>query len=198
MNEIFSFRKELNFKKIIVFLLLITILICITIWKTYNFINQKKAAELEAANPNAIFYDENKSISLELSKKYKFIQYKPTNNYLLELRNENNLNIFISKENLLENQKFSEVVSADMKSYIKEFNQTSDFSSIKEFIINNSVAYTYSFQYLDQNTKVAYYLQNVWIQHNDKYYIIDIEFPLAKLNDNTQIINDVLYSLVIY
>lgn len=159
--------------------------------------NSNIVVENNPEGPNSIFYGNNKSISLELSKDYGFKQYKPSNNYLLELRNENNLNIFITEENFIENKTLFEVVSADIKAYIENFNQYSNLSNLTEFDRGGKPAYTYSFHYLDKNTNVAYYLQSMWIEYNNKYYIIDIEFPLDSLSENSKIINDILNSLII-
>lgn len=197
MNEIFSFRKELNIKKIMIVVFIIVLIIGIIVWKLSSSIEQKEEQKIEDANPNTIFYSENQNISLELSKTYNFIQYFPTNNYLLELRNEDNLNIFISEENALENQTLSEIVSADQTAYLSNFDKHSNLSSVTEFDRNGNPAYTYSFHYLDSKTKTAYYLQTIWIELGEKYYILDIEFPLSTLNENSKIINDVLNSLTI-
>ena len=58
-------------------------------------------------------------------------------------------------------------------------------------------AYTYSFHYLDSQTNTGYYLQTIWIENNNKYYILDVEFPVKTLNENSKIINDILNSIVI-
>lgn len=201
MNEIFSFRKELNIKKIIILILIIPLIIGIVIWKLSPSIEekveQKIEKKIEDENPNTIFYSENKNISLELSKTYNFTQYFPTNNYQLELRNENNLNIFISEEKKLENQVLSEIVSADQAAYISNFDKYSNLSSVSEFDRNGNLAYTYCFHYLDSKTKTAYYLQTIWLETNENYYILDIEFPLDTLSENSKIINEILNSLTI-
>ena len=97
MHEIFSFRKELNIKKIVIISLItiasISLLVYLLFPKTKETIEKIE----EKNSPNAIFYSENKTISLELPKTYNFNQYTPTNNYIFELRNTDNLNIFISE-----------------------------------------------------------------------------------------------------
>ena len=197
MNEVFSFRKELNIKKIIIVILIIALIVGIVIWKHSSSTEQKENQKVEDTNPNTTFYSENQNISLELSKDYNFTQYFPANNYLLELRNNDNLNIFISEENVLENKNLSEIVSADQAAYLSNFDKYSNLSSVTEFDRNGKPAYTYSFHYLDSKTKTAYYLQTIWIESGEKYYILDIEFPLNSLSENSKIINDVLNSLTI-
>lgn len=197
MNEVFEFRKELNIKKIIIAILIIALIIGIVVWKYSSSTEQKENPKVDDTNPNTIFYSENQNISLELSKDYNFTQYYPTNNYLLELRNDANLNIFISEENVFENKNLSEIVSADQTAYLSNFDKHSNLSSVTEFDRNGKPAYTYSFHYLDSKTKTAYYLQTIWIDSGEKYYILDIEFPLDSLSENSKIINDVLNSLTI-
>lgn len=197
MHEIFSFRKELNIKKIAILAIIIVLIIGIVIWKLFPPVKKTIEEKVEDSNPIASFSSQNGNINLDLSKEYNFTQYYPINNYLLELRNEDNLNIFIAEGGKIQNQVFSEVVSADQTAYIANFNKYSNLSSVSEFNLSGSLAYTYSFHYLDTKTKIAYYLQTIWIEKNDKYYIIDIEFPLDSLNENSKIINDVLNSLTI-
>lgn len=197
MNEIFEFRRELNIKKIMILVLIILIILGIVLWNSLSPSENKDVQNVISENPNTTFYSENKKIELTLSNTYNFTQYKPTNNYLLEIRNENNLNIFISEENLLEGKSLSDIVSADLKTYVSEFNNSSNVSNVSEFDRGGTPAYTYSFHYLDSKTKTAYYLQTIWLENNNNYYILDIEFPLSSLNENSKIINDVLNSIVI-
>lgn len=204
MNKIFEFRKELNIKKIIIAILIFIVVVVIftVLYLKLSSNNSANSNNLQnpiinSENPNSIFYSSNKVLSLELSKDYGFKQYKPSGNYLLELRNEKNLNIFISEEKVIENTTLFDVVSADIKAYIEGFNQYSNLSNITEFDRGGKPSYTYSFHYLDNNTKTAFYFQSMWIEYNNKYYIIDIEFPLNTLNENSKIINDILNSLII-
>lgn len=197
MNEIFSFRKELNIKKIIIIILIIIIFIGILIWLLLPSAKETIEKIEENENPNNIFYSENKIISIELPKTYNFTQYIPTNNYIFEIRNENNLNIFISETEKVQNQTLLDIVTADQTAYISNFNKHSNQSNISEFNTNGFNAYSYSFHYLDSKTKVAYYLQTIWLEKNEKYYILDIEFPLDSLTENSKIINDVLNTLTI-
>ncbi len=197
MQEIFSFRKELNIKKIIIIILIVAIIIGLLIWLLLPPAKETIEKIEEKDNPNTVFYSKNKIISLELPKTYNFTQYTPANNYIFELRNTDNLNIFISEVEKIQNKSLSEVISADQTAYIANFNKYSNQSNISEFNLGGSNAYSYSFHYLDTETKIAYYLQTIWLEKNDKYYILDIEFPLDSLSENSKIINDVLNSIII-
>ena len=136
MHEIFEFRKELNIKKIIIVVLIFFIIITIICLKLF-FPSEKSlqtSQKNNAKNTNySIFYSNNKKVSLNLSNDYNFIQYAPTNNYILELRNANNLGIFISEEKLIEDHTLSEVVTLDLDSYISQFNNSTNISNISEF-----------------------------------------------------------------
>lgn len=198
MNEIFSFHRELNIKKILFVSILILLILIFIINAILELIQARKEKKLEEASPNSIFYDDNNSISLELSKQYGLTQYTSTEDYLIELRSENNLDIFISCKQLLKNRSLYDIAYADSLSYKEEFNNYSNLSEIKEFTQNDSLAYTYSLHYLDSRTKTTFYLQVIWIECENAYYIIDIEFPLDDLNNYTNIINETLDSFIIY
>lgn len=197
MNQIFEFRKELNIKKILIVLLIIFIITGIILWKVFSPSEESSSVKIKDEVTESKFYSKNKNFSLTLSSSYNFVQFDPAESHILELRNENNLNIFVAEENLLQNLTLAELVEADLKSFVAQFEKSSDISNVTEFDRGGKPAYTYSFHYLDSNTKTAYYLQTIWIEYNDRYYIIDIEFPLNSLNENSKIINDVLNSIVI-
>lgn len=190
MHEIFSFRKELNFKKIIIVVLLIIFIIAAFLFFFFHKKNIERQIEIEESNPFQTFTSTDNSLDLKIKKTYGFAQYASKNNYILELRTENNLNVFLSSQDLIPNKDLFEVVSADIQAYIEEFNNYSNLSEVKEFESNGKKACTYSFHYLD--AKTVYYLQVVWIEYNGKYYIFDIEFPLDSLSENSQIINVVI------
>lgn len=197
MNEIFQFRKELNIKKIIIVALIVFVILGLILWKAFSPSKESAPTNIKDESTESTFYCKNKMLSLTLSNSYNFTQYTPESNYILELRNANNLNIFITEENLLPNLNLSELVEADLNSYVAQFEKSSNISNVSEFDRGEKKAYTYSFHYLDTSTKTAFYLQTIWLEYNNKYYIIDIEFPLNSLNENSKIINEVLNSIVI-
>ncbi len=189
MNELFEFHKELNLKKILIVIAIVSIIIFLLFFvpKTGKEIKEK---QIENAKPNSTFSSTDNSINIELSKKYEFTEYIPAQDYILELRSSNKTNIFVSKKSLYENKTLESVVSADKNSYISKFKSYSNLSNITELVVNGFPAYTYSFHYL--NKKSAYYLQIFWIETESGYYVIDVEFPLNSLNDNHVIINDLV------
>ena len=181
-------------KKLILAIILILFIIIVISEILSNIFFKKNNITTDDQNPNSVFYDINKTISIELSKQYELSQYKSLNDYLIELRSPNNLNIFISHKDLIENRTLDEIVSADLRSYIEEYKTYSNLSDITEFSIQNNTAYTYSFHYLDSSTSTPFYLQVIWLQYNNRYYIFDIEFPLENLNLYTNIITEVVNS----
>lgn len=200
MNELFETHKKLNIKKVILVIVIIIFLIISMFDVISNFLKNNNDEQpenhihTEAQNPNSIFYDANNKISVELSKKYELQQYSSTNDYLIELRSPNNLDIFIARKPLIENRTLLEVASADSKAYIENFKSNSNLSNLSDFKIGNKMAYTYSFHYLDNSTKVPYYLQVVWLEVKDYYYVFDIEFPLDNLENYKKIVNETLNS----
>lgn len=189
MNELFQFHRELNIKKVLIIAVIILLLIFLIFFAPKIF---KKAAEkrIENSEPNKTFISNDNSISLVLLKEYGFSEYKPKQNYILELRTENNIDIFVSHKELIENRNFNNIVSTDRDSYIKTFSTYSNLSEIADLTIDGNQAYSYSFHYLDN--RVTYYLQVIWVKTNNGYYIIDIELPLDTLNSNYNIINDIV------
>ena len=86
------------------------------------------------------------------------------------------------------------MASADSNSYIENFKTYSNLSSLSEFDFNNNTAYTYSFHYLDSSNKTPFYLQIVWLQTENCYYIFDVEFPVENMENYTKIVNEILTS----
>lgn len=172
---------------IIIFLFLIVIIVEIS-QNIFIKIEDKKAEDI---SPNNIFYSNNKEISLEIAKKYELKQSHSSDKYLIELKSNISLNIYISKKDIIENKELSEIVSADKRAFLEEFDATSNISNLKEMqVLNDVPSYSYSFQYLDSNTKKAYYLHVIWIETETGYYIIDIELPVEYLNYYSNIITD--------
>ncbi len=197
MNEIFEYRKKLNIKKIALAIILILFIVIMILDLVSEMTNKKEPINVDSQNPNAIFYDNNNTISIELSKQYELSRYKPSGDYLIELRSPSNLNIFISHQDFIENRTLSSIVSSDLRSYIEEYTSYSNLSDVTEFTVKDKTAYTYSFHYLDSKTNTPYYLQVVWLESENGYYIFDIEFPLENLNNYTKIVNETLEAFTI-
>ena len=192
MNEIFSFSKELTIKKILIVVAIAAVITFLVFHIIFSSFNNKNENIIEDENPIATFSSTDNRFSIEFPKEYGFVSYSTSGDKLLELRNDKNLNVFVSSKDLISNKSLSDIVSADITSYLEEFSNSSNISEITEFVHNEKPAFTYSFHYLDFETKTTYYLQVMWLEYVNNYYIIDVEFPLDDLYDNTSIINDIL------
>lgn len=155
MNEIFSFRKELNIKKIIIIALIIFIIIAVILWIAFS--PSQKVPNTEVKNDVLLskFYSEDKKICLTLSNSYNFILYQPNLDYILELRNENNLNIFVSEHTSFPNLTLSDLVYADLTNYVSQFKNCSNISNVSEIDMNREKCLYVQFsllRYQNQNS----------------------------------------------
>lgn len=200
MEDTFETNKKLNLKKVFIAIIIALFLLVIIIELVLNLFKNSNTEKSTNSNPNSIFMDKDETISLNLSKKYELSQYVPKQNYLLELRSQNNLNIFVSKKELIENRILKDVISADRRQYIGNFSAYSNLSDINEISTTSekTSGYTYSFHYLDNNTNQTFYLQIIWIESETGYYVIDIEFPLDNLDTYSNIITETASSFRIY
>lgn len=207
MNELFfNWRKSLNLKKVfLAILLIVTFILLIVFWifhkKGDTILETNPTPPSSISNPGkntTTFFNYNQSASIELSNNYNLTQYTPSNNHIIELRTDNNLNIFISEKDLITGRSLNDVTLADRLAYTESFENISNLSEVKELIINNIPAYTYSFHYLDTNLNETFYIQITWLEMSEKYFIFDIEFPLKDLESHTNIITDTLSSFKLF
>ena len=196
-NKFYWEPQLLNMKKVLVIILIVIILIaCISV----NIIKKNNTTESEqqsisntkVQNKSSIFYSDDKSISIELLNSYKLKKYD--SDYLLELRSDDNLNIFVDKNPAIENKNLSDLMEKDKTAFLSTFEASSNISEIKQISINDNPIYTYSFHYLDNNLNTTFYLQVMWLQIDDTYYTFDVEFPLDSLSFFTNVPTSVLYS----
>lgn len=197
MNELFfNWRKSLNLKKLIItilILLIIIVIILISIFYKKEPVENSPSAPIYNDKTNTTtFFDTNCKISLEIPNKYNLKQFKTSQDYLLELRSESNLSIFISSKDKIPSRHLKDVVFADKESFTENFFAVSNVSDVKELNINESTHYSYSFNYIDENLNQSFYIQIFWIETNDNYYVFDIEFPLDNLNNYPDIANDII------
>lgn len=201
-NKFYWEPQHLNMKKVIGIVVIILIVILGSIFGILSKIRKiEKKEETQNYNKNtiinktSIFYSNDNSISVELLNSYNLKKFD--SDYLLELRSDDNLNIFIDSQPAIENKTLSDIINKEKENYISNFENSSNISEIKEISINDNQIYTYSFHYLDTSLNATFYLQVMWLQINDKYYIIDIEFPLDKLTFFTNVATSILYSFKI-
>lgn len=194
MEYLFEFRNKLNLKKVLI-VLVIAILIILLI---FFAIKGKKGPDIKTVkseHEKTVFTSTDNSMSMEFSNKYELSPFKSTQDYILELRSPKNFDIFVSRKDLVQNKSLYNLISTDKNSYTSNFTNSSNVSELAELNINGYNTYTYSLNYVDtQDGNVTYYLQVFWIQTDKGYYIIDVEFPLEQLNENSNIINEIAES----
>ena len=103
MNFLSNLKYKIKPTTIIIIIIISLFFIIVISEIISNILNNIENKKIENTNPNTVFYSIDKSIFLDIAKKYELKQYNPTNNYLLELRSNINLDIFISKKELILN-----------------------------------------------------------------------------------------------
>ena len=138
MNFLSNLKYKIKPTTIIIIIIISLFFIIVISEIISNILNNIENKKIENTNPNTVFYSIDKSIFLDIAKKYELKQYNPTNNYLLELRSNINLDIFISKKELILNKSFAEIVSADKLAYLEEFEATTNISNLNEITIQSN------------------------------------------------------------
>lgn len=192
MEEIFSFHKKLNIKKLVIAIIISLILIFVLAFTFYN-INQTSNVEQQNSS-HTIFADITSSISIELPKTYGLSLFNSNSNYILETRSSNNLKVLISHLDSLEHFSFDEIIKSDKENYLKKFTNTSNISEITETTKNEKKSCSYSFNYQDENLSETYFLQVIWIDTENGYYIIDIQYPISDAINYSNITDEILTS----
>ena len=199
MYDFYEEPRHLNMKKVIgISIVLVVLLIGLIIWIAQKISAPKVTPNLETTPTSTVFYSQDHSASIELSNHFNLEPRDSDLGYFIELHSENNLNIFVAKETMLPNQELASIVEADKIAYLDNFESHSNLSDTKQLSVNDHLAYTYSFHYLDKSLNQAFYLQTTWLQINDDLYVFDIEFPLDDLAFNTNITSSVLSSFQVY
>lgn len=196
MYEFYEEPRHLNLKKVVIIsvvLIVILLLIIFLIAKKISTPKNDTEPQTQTTQTTTTTFSSNdNTVRVELSNNLNLTKYE--SNYLLELRSENNLGIFISKKDAISNRELLDIVNADKVAFLQNFEKSSNISDIKELSVNNNLAYTYSFHYLDTKLNKAFYLQIAWLQIDNQYYVFDIEFPLDDLSFYTNLVTSVLAS----
>lgn len=192
--------EKLNIKKVVIAVLIGILLIVSIIVFAISRIGAKKIKE-ESNNEavNTVVQEDNKSIftdiegtvSIELDKKYNLVQ-SHNSEYLIKVSSDEDVDIYISKLEGFESRELSSIARADKLAYLESYNRYSNSSDLKELNVNGNQAFTYSFHYLDENLKKAFYIQVVLLKVQDRIYVFDIDFPLDDLNFYTNLLSDTL------
>jgi hypothetical protein len=202
MIDDFSYYKKLNVKKVIIViaiavLLIVSITVFIISKTMKNGDESKASAKQNTESKTEIFTDTDKTISIELANKYGLKQ-SHNSEYLIKLSSDSNMDVYISKIEKMENRPLASVARADKLAYLEEYNAYSNLSDLKELSVNGNQAYTYSFHYLDENLRKAFYIQVVLLELDDAIYLFDIDFPLDDLTLYTNLATEVLETFTKY
>ena len=137
MNFFLDLKYKLKPSTVIISIIIITFLIVVILEIFQNIFNKVEEKKIEESNPNVTFYSAEKDVSLEIAKKYEVKQYNSNNKYLIELRSNINLDIFISKRDLIENKNLFDITSSDKRAYLEEFESTNNISDLTEMNVYN-------------------------------------------------------------
>ena len=123
MYDFYQEPRHLNKKKVaIVSAILVLILVLIIFLIARKISAPSKEPEKQESNPTtAVFESPDHSICVELSNALNLKNCESDLGYVMELRSENNLNIFISKESAIQNQALSEILEADKNTFLSNF-----------------------------------------------------------------------------
>lgn len=195
MYEFYEEPRHLNLKKVVIIGIILALIVLAIIFLIARKISTpKENTNSKSSATTTVFKSADNSVTLELPSSYNLKPYESNLGYLIELHSENNLGIFISKENVLENKTLAEIIEADKLAFLSNFDSYSNLSDTKELLVGDNSTYTYSFHYLDKTLNQAFYLQVIWLQIDNTFYIFDIEFPLDDLSFNTNLASSVLSS----
>lgn len=197
--------EKLNVKKVVIAvligILLIVSIIVFTISRVGAHKNkiaeqsqneyQESQEQVEEESNIAVFTDTEKTISIELDKKYNLVQSQ-NSDYLIKVSSDQDVDIYISRLEGLEGKELYSVSRADRIAYLESYNSYSNLSDLKELNVNGNQAFTYSFHYLDENLKKAFYIQVVLLKVGEKVYVFDFDFPLDELNFYTNLLTETL------
>ena len=125
--------EKLNIKKVVIAVLIGILLIVSIIVFVISKVGAHKNEIQEDANKQSeqiqsnttIFTDLANTISIELDKKYNFVQAQ-NNEYLIKLSSDEDTDIYISKLEGLEDKELYSVARADKLAYLESYNAYSN------------------------------------------------------------------------
>lgn len=187
---------KLNIKKVVIAIsILVLLIVSITVFVisriTKKEVDDNTTNKSKEVSTTAIFTDVENTISVEIPKKYNLEQLY-NSEYLIKLSSTENLNIYISKMEKIEGRDLAVIARADKLAYLESYNSYSNVSDLKELEVNGNRAFAYSFHYLDENLKKAFYIQVILLEIGEEIYIFDVDFPLDDLVLYTNVATETL------
>ena len=192
MEEIFSYKKTLNWKKIII----VIVIVVLAILRNENTGENQEEPSKNILNisTTSTFIDQTNHLELELPKKYNLKQVtSDSDNYVLELRAPNALGIFVSFEGFFSGTPITDLILKDREYYLSNYENTSNESDVFEDTINNIKVYYYSFDYT--NSEKNYILETVWVESDIGYFIMDITYLTDDLDKYSNLRTDIINSI---
>lgn len=197
MNEFFEIHQNFDTKKIIFFSLIVIFLIFIIVIS--RTLKNNSATTLEnqlSSSSSTTFFDKENILGITLPKKYNLsLSPEDNNEHILNLKSDKNLNISITKTDLIENKTIEEICNLDKEHYITNFENVKNVSNLTESKVKEYPAYTYTFNYSVSDVEI--FFQTIWIKCENNYYILDVSFPQNDFEQFTNLINEILNSFEI-
>ena len=190
-EEVVSFRKKINWKKVVIALIIFIIVISIALF----FLLRENNVEvpLIPVSSTTYFVDITNSISFSMPKKYGLSLSSSDPNRILEL-SSSDLFIFVSFEGIFGGgASMSELILKDRDNYLKNYENVSNVSDLYEETFNDIKTYYYSFNY--DNAGDNYVLETIWVEGNNGYYIIDVTYKTEKQDKFVNLHSDLLNSI---
>ena len=170
-------KKQINWVKVIIAIAIVIILIGILIYFIFfrNISGNNSIISNLPLTGNQLFNDKTNSISLDIPRKYNLSEFDSNTNHVLELKSPSDLRVLVSYESAYigeDDSKIINFISSDRDIYLKNYENTTNVSDIKQDIVKDKKIYFYTFDYTNSNK--SYTLETIWITNDYGYYIIDI------------------------
>lgn len=193
MIEIVSFRRTINWKKVVIVILVLLLFIGIGIYFLLRNMTSSDpishVSDIIKSNDTTLFVDNTNRISLTLPKKYGLGLISSDENHILTLKSPKNLYVLIAFEEKPEGFEIKDLITKDRDSYISNYENVSNVSEVMEDL----KGYYYSFDYT--NSGLDYTLETTWLKADNGYYLIDINYQKALLEEYKDIRSNVLNSI---
>lgn len=198
LNELYDYsNKHLNKTKLVI---VITIIIIILLFILLIFINkdEKNETYIELQSTTTTFFDKNNELCLNLPKEYHLSLVNSSDSeHILQLADNTNLNISISKNEIFTEKTLNEMLSKDINLYTKKFLNVTNLSDIQDISIGSTSGLTYSFSYTNSDNSSSYQFKSIWFQIDKICYIIDITYSEAYQERYKNLVNDISSNLTL-
>ena len=190
-EEVVSFKKKINWTKVVIALIIFIILIGVGLF--FLLKENYDSVPLLPVSTTTYFVDRTNSIGFTLPKKYGLSLSTTDPNRVLEI-SSSDLFIFVSFEGIFGGgDSMSDLILKDRDNYIKAYENATNVSDLKEEVVNDIKMYYYTFNY--DNSGVNYVLETLWVEGKEGYYIIDTTYKTEKQERFTSLHEDLVNSI---